>query len=181
MPRQTSALSPISAPKLRLTHIWNLLPTHKMGSSASKPARAAAGAAKRQYPKQATPPPRAPAAAPKETKAPEAPTPQPTPPPSQPPRPAPGGPTYHTKEQPSHVKSNGMHSFAPLRSAAIAATSFAANDLRFISTLHELVMNTLTYLSNSNRPRRPRPRLCRLPPLYRARQPQPNPLPLQHL
>lgn len=81
-----------------------------MGSSASKPVRAAAGTAKRQYPKQTAPPPRTSAIPPRETKAPEAPTPQPTPPPSQPPHPAPGGPTYHSQEQPSGTKSNCMRS-----------------------------------------------------------------------
>ncbi|KAJ5300941.1 uncharacterized protein N7443_005943 [Penicillium atrosanguineum] len=80
-----------------------------MGSSASKPARAAAGAAKRQYPKQAAPPPRAPAA-PRKPKAPETPTPQPapSPPPSQPPSSSHQGPTYHTKEQPSQSRSNAI-------------------------------------------------------------------------
>ncbi|KAJ5201945.1 uncharacterized protein N7498_006608 [Penicillium cinerascens] len=83
-----------------------------MGSSASKPARAAAGAAKRQYPKRAAPPPRAPTAPPSETKAkaPEGPTPQPapSPPPSQPPSSGPQGPTYHSKEPPSVTRSSAI-------------------------------------------------------------------------
>ncbi|KAG2420863.1 hypothetical protein HFD88_000477 [Aspergillus terreus] len=68
-----------------------------MGSSSSKPVRSAAQAAsRRQYPKQptATPPPRpSPAAPPKPRQAPES---------------APRGPTYHSKEQPSTIKSAGI-------------------------------------------------------------------------
>ncbi|KAJ5734497.1 hypothetical protein N7493_003283 [Penicillium malachiteum] len=80
-----------------------------MGSSASKPARSVAGAAaKRQYPKKATPPPRTPAAPKQAREAPQStPTPAPTPSPVRPP-PAQQGPTYHSKEQPSTTKSNAI-------------------------------------------------------------------------
>ena len=74
-----------------------------MGSSASKPARAAANAAsRRQYPKQpvsptTAPPTGAPKQAPRES--------------PQEPKPAAHGPAYHSKEQPSSVKSDGMYIF----------------------------------------------------------------------
>ncbi|KAJ5582596.1 hypothetical protein N7535_001216 [Penicillium sp. DV-2018c] len=85
-----------------------------MGSAASKPAKSAAGAAaRRQYPKQPAPPPRGPGNGPQKTTA--APTPGPTPPPKpraspSPPAPAPSsqGPTYHSKEQASGVKSDAI-------------------------------------------------------------------------
>lgn len=93
-----------------------------MGSNASKPVQAAAGAAKRQYPKKATPPPRLPKA-PRESKAsqqqPQPPQPpKPTPPPPAPktgPAKAPAppsvpqgqGPQYHSKEKASRTKSTG--------------------------------------------------------------------------
>lgn len=82
-----------------------------MGSAASKPVKSAAGAAtRRQYPKQAPVPPRVQPTAPKASQ-----TPQPAPPTSAPsPRQAPGpisqGPKYHSKEQPSGTRSNGMYS-----------------------------------------------------------------------
>lgn len=80
-----------------------------MGSAASKPARSAAGAAGRQYPKQAAPPPRTAHKAPKETKAPTPPAPKPkaSPPPPRAPAPPSQGPTYHSKEKASSVKSDG--------------------------------------------------------------------------
>ena len=88
-----------------------------MGSAASKPAKSAAGAAaRRQYPKQPAPPPRGPRKAPNETKAASAPTPTPAPKPkagpspSQTPAPPSQGPTYHSKEKASGVKSDGMYS-----------------------------------------------------------------------
>ncbi|KAJ5895139.1 hypothetical protein N7495_006830 [Penicillium taxi] len=79
-----------------------------MGSAASKPAKSAVGAASRQYPKKAAPPPRTPAPASKGRKAkapqaPSAPTPQ-----SRAPASAPQGPTYHSKEQPSGTKSSAI-------------------------------------------------------------------------
>ncbi|KAJ5090766.1 hypothetical protein N7532_009450 [Penicillium argentinense] len=88
-----------------------------MGANASKPVRTAAGAAKRQYPKQAAPPPRPTPKAPRETKPPQPPQPpqqpQPTPsapkaPPAQTPSHAAQGPTYHSKEEASTVKSNAI-------------------------------------------------------------------------
>ncbi|CAI7564339.1 unnamed protein product [Penicillium pancosmium] len=94
-----------------------------MGSNASKPVQAAAGAAKRQYPKKAAPPPRLPKA-PRESKAsrqqhpqPQPPTPAPAPPPPTPkpgpaqapaPPSAPQGPQYHSKEQASRTKSTAI-------------------------------------------------------------------------
>ncbi|CAG7963435.1 unnamed protein product [Penicillium nalgiovense] len=85
-----------------------------MGSAASKPAKSAAGAAaRRQYPKQPAPPPRGPRKAPKETKAASAPTPTPAPKPTDPsspraPAPPSQGPTYHSKEKASGVKSDAI-------------------------------------------------------------------------
>ncbi|KAJ5812003.1 hypothetical protein N7474_008304 [Penicillium riverlandense] len=92
-----------------------------MGSAASKPARTAAGAAaRRQYPKQPAPSTRgplsSPATAPSDTNAAPTPTPTPTSAPTptaaQPPQPSQAptsqGPTYHSKEQPSSVKSNAI-------------------------------------------------------------------------
>ncbi|KAJ5774080.1 hypothetical protein N7457_008976 [Penicillium paradoxum] len=90
-----------------------------MGSAASKPAKSAAGAAaRRQYPKQTVPPPRGPRKAAKEAKtsptpAPtSAPTPQanpsPHPKPHQARAPPPQGPTYHSKEKASSVKSDAI-------------------------------------------------------------------------
>ncbi|CAI7583282.1 unnamed protein product [Penicillium bialowiezense] len=81
-----------------------------MGSAASKPARSAAGAAGRQYPKQAAPPPRTAHKAPKETKAPTPPAPKPkaSPPPPRAPAPPSQGPTYHSKEKASSVKSDAI-------------------------------------------------------------------------
>ncbi|CAG8310549.1 unnamed protein product [Penicillium nalgiovense] len=85
-----------------------------MGSAASKPAKSAAGAAaRRQYPKQPAPPPRGPRKAPKETKAASAPTPTPAPKPTGPsspraPAPPSQGPTYHSKEKASGVKSDAI-------------------------------------------------------------------------
>ncbi|KAJ5294189.1 hypothetical protein PENANT_c028G09844 [Penicillium antarcticum] len=87
-----------------------------MGSAASKPAKSAASAAaRRQYPKKPTPPPTGQRKAPKETKA--APTPEPASAapnleytPSTPHAPAPSsqGPTYHSKEPASGVKSDAI-------------------------------------------------------------------------
>lgn len=112
-----------------------------MGSSASKPARAAAGAAsRRQYPQQPAPP---------LTSAPNPPPPPKQPPPSQ-------GPKYHSKEQPSNVKSDGTHPATP-------------------------TSNMMRLTKPSNRPRRPRSRLRRLPPQTRPRNTSAHPLPLQHL
>ncbi|CAI7652931.1 unnamed protein product [Penicillium glandicola] len=86
-----------------------------MGSAASKPAKAAAGAAsRRQYPKQPAPPPRGPRKAPKETKVASATTPTPAPQykvsQASPRAPAPSsqGPTYHSKEKASGVKSDAI-------------------------------------------------------------------------
>ncbi|KAJ5337944.1 hypothetical protein N7452_004672 [Penicillium brevicompactum] len=83
-----------------------------MGSAASKPAKSAAGAAARQYPKQAAPPPRTARTAPKEPKTPTPPAPKPkaSPPPPPPRAPAPPsqGPTYHSKEKASGVKSDAI-------------------------------------------------------------------------
>ncbi|EKV07532.1 Ribophorin II [Penicillium digitatum] len=86
-----------------------------MGSAASKPAKSAVGAAsRRQYPKQSAPPPRGLRKAPKETKAASAPTPTPAPKPTASPSPASApappsqGPTYHSKEQASSVKSDAI-------------------------------------------------------------------------
>ncbi|KAJ5675512.1 hypothetical protein N7462_008409 [Penicillium macrosclerotiorum] len=82
-----------------------------MGSAASKPVKSAAGAAaRRQYPKQAPPPPRVPPTAPKATEPSQTPTPH-TPPPSSSshaPKPVPKGPTYHSNEQPSTIKSSAI-------------------------------------------------------------------------
>ncbi|KAJ5632472.1 hypothetical protein N7490_008811 [Penicillium lividum] len=82
-----------------------------MGSAASKPARSAAGAATRQYPKKPAPPPRTPAAVPKKTQEPK-PTSVPAfTPQARAPAPAPAsaqGPKYHSKEQPSSTKSNAI-------------------------------------------------------------------------
>ncbi|KAJ5185160.1 hypothetical protein N7491_006969 [Penicillium cf. griseofulvum] len=86
-----------------------------MGSAASKPAKSAAGAAsRRQYPKQSAPPPRGPRKAPKETKAASAPMPTPasksmaTPSPTRAPASPSQGPTYHSKEKASGVKSEAI-------------------------------------------------------------------------
>ncbi|KAJ5610598.1 hypothetical protein N7510_007317 [Penicillium lagena] len=94
-----------------------------MGSAASKPARSAAGAAaRRQYPKQPPSSTRGPLSSPataqRDTNA--APTPTPTSTPTSAPTPTSTpssqpsqartsqGPTYHSKEQPSSVKSNAI-------------------------------------------------------------------------
>ncbi|KAJ6140598.1 hypothetical protein N7470_010394 [Penicillium chermesinum] len=87
-----------------------------MGSAASKPARSAAGAAARQYPKRPAPPPKAPPApAPKETPVPPTPSQSPNPEPAsatsqsqRAPNASSQGPVYHSKEPPSVVKSPGM-------------------------------------------------------------------------
>ncbi|KAJ5225293.1 hypothetical protein N7468_006518 [Penicillium chermesinum] len=84
-----------------------------MGSAASKPARSAAGAAARQYPKRPAPPPKAPPApAPKETPVPPTPSQSPNPEPAsatsqsqRAPNASSQGPVYHSKEPPSVVKS----------------------------------------------------------------------------
>ncbi|CAG8368877.1 unnamed protein product [Penicillium salamii] len=79
-----------------------------MGSAASKPAKSAAGAAARQYPKQTAPAPRVARKAPKEHSTPPPPAPKSKA--SPPPAPAPPsqGPTYHSKERASGVKSNAI-------------------------------------------------------------------------
>ncbi|KAJ5384753.1 hypothetical protein N7517_002664 [Penicillium concentricum] len=80
-----------------------------MGSAASKPVKSAAGAAsRRQYPKQPAPPPRGPRKAPKESKAASAPTPKASPSPPRAPAPPSQGPTYHSKEKASGVKSDAI-------------------------------------------------------------------------
>ncbi|KAJ5778124.1 hypothetical protein N7520_001370 [Penicillium odoratum] len=82
-----------------------------MGSAASKPARSAAGAATRQYPKKSAPPPRTPAAAPKKTQEPKSTSGPAFKPQARAPAPAPAsaqGPKYHSKEQPSSTKNNAI-------------------------------------------------------------------------
>ncbi|KAJ5175182.1 uncharacterized protein N7482_001059 [Penicillium canariense] len=82
-----------------------------MGSAASKPVKSTAGAAaRRQYPKQAAPPPRTPRTAPKASPTPQhsTPTSAPAPSPSQAPDRVPQGPTYHSKEQPSSTRSSAI-------------------------------------------------------------------------
>ncbi|CAG8042693.1 unnamed protein product [Penicillium olsonii] len=115
MPR----LPPRFSPDLRRKKSFNPHnippPTITMGSAASKPAKSAAGAAARQYPKQAAPPPRVSRKAPKEASTPPpAPKPKASPPPRAP-APAPPsqgptsqGPTYHSKEKASSVKSDAI-------------------------------------------------------------------------
>jgi hypothetical protein len=81
-----------------------------MGSAASKPVKSAAGAAaRRQYPKQAPVPPRVQSTAPKPSQTPQPAPPTSTPSPSQAPGPISQGPKYHSKEQPSGTRSNGMY------------------------------------------------------------------------
>ncbi|OGE58330.1 hypothetical protein PENARI_c001G05888 [Penicillium arizonense] len=87
-----------------------------MGSAASKPAKSAASAAaRRQYPKKAAPPPTGQRKAPQEAKA--APTPKPataapnleyTPSTPRTPNASSQGPTYHSKEPASNVKSDAI-------------------------------------------------------------------------
>ncbi|KAJ5748773.1 uncharacterized protein N7511_010469 [Penicillium nucicola] len=87
-----------------------------MGSAASKPAKSAASAAaRRQYPKKSAPPPTGQRKAPKETKT--APKPEPasaapnleyTPTTRRAPMASPQGPTYHSKEPASSVKSDAI-------------------------------------------------------------------------
>ncbi|RMJ20917.1 hypothetical protein PHISP_08215, partial [Aspergillus sp. HF37] len=107
-----------------------------MGSSASKPARAAANAAsRRQYPKQpSSPPTGAPKTAPKEA--------------SQQHTHEPQGPTYHSKEPPSSVKSE--------------AIDLDARDPHFAASLRSIgpVQNpspTLSHSSTFNQPAGPQP------------------------
>ncbi|CAG7924165.1 unnamed protein product [Penicillium olsonii] len=114
MPR----LPPRFSPDLRRKKSFNPHnippPTITMGSAASKPAKSAAGAAARQYPKQAAPPPRVSPKAPKEASTPP-PAPKPKASPPRAPAPAPPsqgptsqGPTYHSKEKASSVKSDAI-------------------------------------------------------------------------
>lgn len=161
-----------------------------MGSSASKPARAAANAAsRRQYPKQpvsptTAPPTGAPKQAPRES--------------PQEPKPAAHGPAYHSKEQPSSVKSDGMYIFPHSnishgrRRCHLVARNINPNHDRPTNSPLNPLLNPLNPLNPptlsqtqltrySNRPRRPRPSLRRLPPEHRPRKPSADALALEHL
>lgn len=116
-----------------------------MGATASKPARSAASAAsRRQYPKTASP---------GTTKA----TPTPTPINQSLPKQE-AGPTYHSKEQASASRSEGISYPLLLRNS-----------------------NSYADILNSNWPRRPRSPFRRLTTLHRPRNTKPYILPLQHI
>lgn len=128
-----------------------------MGSTASKPVKSAAGAAsRRQYPKKPAPPPKPPVA-PKQFDKPE-PSHAPPSKPESTPSPAhfqvPGsssqGPTYHSKEQASSVKSNGMNA------SGLFLGRFATGNTQPQRNSHTprgalLKLHLLTYFIISNR------------------------------
>src|SRR4051812_12724395 len=119
MPRRPPRIFPDLRRKRGFDLQQHPTPQHsQMGSAASKPAKSAASAAvRRQYPKKAAPPPTGQRKAPQEAKAASTPKPATAAPnleytPSTPRTPTPSsqGPTYHSKEPASSVKSDGMSS-----------------------------------------------------------------------
>lgn len=124
-----------TSPLLFLTHDST---QGAMGSAASKPVKSAAGAAaRRQYPKQAPVPLRAQPTAPKSSQTPQPAPPTSAPSPSQAPSPISQGPIYHSKEQPSGTRSNGMY-------PSIGAQEQARITKRIPSNAHLLLSSPLS-------------------------------------